>query len=66
MVNLSLGGLLLTEDEAFALLGLCLTSPNKLDSASEQALKKLANFCKESCTHSYTKSPSDERRPIGA
>lgn len=35
----------LTEDEAFAILSLCLTSPQKLDGTSERALQKLADFC---------------------
>ena len=39
-------GLQLTEEEAFALLGLCMTSPQRLDALSEKALKKLAVFCK--------------------
>jgi hypothetical protein len=39
------GGLRLTEEEAFALLGLCLTSPNLLDKTSERALRKLAEYC---------------------
>lgn len=38
-------GLRLTEEEAYALLGLCLTSPNGLDAVSERALKKLAEYC---------------------
>lgn len=38
-------GLELTEEEAYALLGLCLTSPNPLDATSEKALRKLAEFC---------------------
>jgi hypothetical protein len=38
-------GLKLTEEEAFALLGLCLTSPNGLDNTSERAMKKLADYC---------------------
>lgn len=38
-------GLELTEEEAFTLLGLCLTSPQVLDAVSERALKKLARFC---------------------
>lgn len=38
-------GLKLTEEEAFALLGLCLTSPNGLDSTSERAMRKLADYC---------------------
>jgi hypothetical protein len=39
------GGLRLTEEEAFALLGLCLTSPTGLDATSEKALRKLAEYC---------------------
>lgn len=39
-------GLELTEEEAFALLGLCITSPNKLDPTSEKAIHKLAEFCR--------------------
>lgn len=38
-------GLTLTEEEAYALLSLCLTSPNGLDNVSERALKKLADYC---------------------
>jgi hypothetical protein len=41
-------GLKLTEEEAYALLGLCLTSPNKLDAVSEKALRKLAEYCTSS------------------
>jgi len=39
------GGLKLTEEEAYALLGLCLTSPQGLDAVSERAIRKLADFC---------------------
>lgn len=38
-------GLKLTEEEAYALLGLCLTSPQGLNTVSERALRKLADFC---------------------
>jgi len=38
-------GLRLTEEEAFSLLSLCLTSPNRLDQTSERALRKLAEYC---------------------
>jgi len=38
-------GLRLTEEEAFCLLSLCLTSPNRLDITSERALRKLAEYC---------------------
>ena len=44
------GGLKLTEEEAFALLGLCITSPTGLDSTSERALRKLAEYCTDSST----------------
>lgn len=37
-------GLKLTEEEAFALLAMCLTSPHSLDATSEQALRKLAAY----------------------
>lgn len=37
--------LMLTEEEAFAILGLCLTSPQALDTISESALRKLADYC---------------------
>lgn len=52
-------GLQLTEDEAFALLGLCMTSPQKLDALSEKALRKLASFCKSrNREHGNHKSPA--------
>lgn len=38
-------GLRLTEEEAFSLLGMCLTSPQGLDAISERALRKLAEYC---------------------
>ena len=44
-------GYKLNEDEAFALLGLCLTSPNGLDPVSERALRKLAEYCSLSSNH---------------
>lgn len=37
-------GLELTEEEAFALLAMCLTSPHGLDATSETALRKLAEY----------------------
>ncbi len=37
-------GLELTEEEAFALLAMCLTSPHGLDVTSETALRKLAEY----------------------
>jgi len=35
----------LTDEEATALLGLCLSSPFTLDAISEKALRKLAEYC---------------------
>lgn len=51
------GRLELTEDEAYALLSLAMTSGMKFDSESEKAVKKLAAFCKgqhHSCNHQPT------------
>lgn len=39
------GGLELTEEEAYHLLEMCLTSPQRLDATSERALRKLASYC---------------------
>jgi hypothetical protein len=50
------GGLKLTEEEAFSLLGLCLTSPQSLDATSERALRKLAEYCTSNCNHTEKKS----------
>ncbi len=44
-------GLQLTEEEAFALLAMCLTSPHGLDATSENALRKLAEYAIQSSTH---------------
>jgi hypothetical protein len=44
-------GFKLTEDEAFALLAMCLTSPHQLDATSEQALRKLAEYCISTSNH---------------
>ena len=41
-------GLRLTEEEAFSLLALALTSPESLDANSERALRKLAAYCTRS------------------
>lgn len=58
-----IGGLELTEDEAFALLGMCLTSPQALDSVSEQALKKLAEFCNRCSCPSSVPQPLPAGQP---
>jgi hypothetical protein len=44
-------GLQLTEEEAFALLAMCLTSPHGLDVTSETALRKLAEYAISCSTH---------------
>ena len=44
-------GFKLTEEEAFALLAMCLTSPHGLDATSEQALRKLAEYCIKTSNH---------------
>ena len=36
----------LTEEEAYALLSLCMMSEEKLSVTSEKALKKLADYCR--------------------
>lgn len=59
-------GLKLTEEEAFALLGLCLTSPNGLDQVSERALRKLAEYCSSTSNHkSITSSVMHPIRELG-
>lgn len=40
-------GLELTEEEAFALLSLCITSPNGIDETSKKAILKLAEYCSQ-------------------
>jgi hypothetical protein len=46
--SLHLAGLELTGEEAFSLLMLALTSPQKLDATSERAVRKLAAYCRAS------------------
>jgi hypothetical protein len=48
-------GLRLTEEEAYALLSLCLTSPNRLDATSEKAVRKLSAYCstERNCVDSH-------------
>lgn len=46
-------GLRLSEEEAFGLLAMCLTSPHGLDATSEQALRKLAEYCISLSNHSH-------------
>lgn len=49
----------LTEDEAYALLSLCMTSDMALDPQSEQAMRKLAEFCK-----SHKNAKSNHTKPM--
>ena len=61
------GGLRLSEEEAFSLLGLCLTSPQSLDATSERALRKLAEYCTQQCNHTEVKSitpPAKKQREL--
>jgi hypothetical protein len=39
--------LTLTDDEAFAILGLCLTSPGPVDEVAMSAMRKLAEICSQ-------------------
>ena len=57
------GGLKLSEEEAFSLLGLCLTSPQGLDATSERALRKLAEYCTNRCNHSERNSIAPQATP---
>jgi hypothetical protein len=59
-------GLELTEEEAFSLLGLCLTSPQALDATSEKALRKLAEFCISKGNHKSHYSPTIVSRTMQA
>jgi D-alanyl-D-alanine dipeptidase len=52
MPHVNNAGLQLSEEEAFALLAMCLTSPHALDSTSEQALRKLAEYALSRSNHS--------------
>ncbi len=51
--------LLLTEEEAYSLLMMCMVSPHKVDPVTEVALRKLANFCKTS--HYYIPDSEQEK-----
>jgi len=60
-MELSSRRLELTEDEAFALLALCMTSANTMDPTSEKAMRKLAEFCRNNFL-----SNSNHIRPISS
>lgn len=46
----------LSEEEAFALLGLCMTSTQQLDPIAESAMRKLANMCRDFIPKTQTES----------
>ncbi len=53
-------GLQLSEEEAYSILTLCLTSPQGLDATSEKALRKLAAYCsakKNASSNHISQSP---------
>lgn len=50
----------LSEDEAFALLALAMTSEMALDLTAEKAVKKLVEYCKLHQSRQHTESPSCE------
>lgn len=48
----------LTEEEAFALLSLCMMSEAALDAVSEKAIRKLADYCRhDRSNHSNHSEP---------
>jgi hypothetical protein len=49
----------LTEEEAFALLSLCVMSEEQLDAVSERAIRKLADFCRSHPATSNHSRPAD-------
>jgi hypothetical protein len=57
-------GIELSEEEADALLGLCLTSPQKLDAVSERALRKLAAYCSSRFQNKSSHSNHSEQRKL--
>jgi predicted DNA-binding transcriptional regulator YafY len=56
MKSLKQRGLELTEDEAFALLGMVLTSPGPVDETSAKAMRKLAEYCSQRSEESNHKT----------
>ena len=54
------GRLELSEDEAFALLGLAMTASMTLDKTSERAVRKLAEYCKRKQTSHYSSAQDCE------
>lgn len=44
----------LSEEEAYALLVMCLMSPHGIDKTTESALRKLAEYCALLSTHKHS------------
>lgn len=55
----------LSEDEAFALLTLAMTSEISLDPTSEQAVRKLVEYCKRQQRH-HSQPPAEGLELCGA
>lgn len=57
----------LTEEEAFALLELAMTSATNLDATSEKAIHKLADFCREqvSCSSNHIRPVASKLQEAG-
>lgn len=66
-IGISSRRLELTEEEAFALLALAMTSANELDVTSQTAMRKLADFCREYYTdeRNYRRLASRELSEAG-
>lgn len=47
-------GLELTEEEAYGLLAMCLTSPQGIDGTTEAGIRKLAAYCIELSNRAHT------------
>lgn len=62
-------GLRLTQEEAFALLGLCLVSPGEVDPTTSLALRKLAAYAsqgREESNYSWADDRAGELQKAGA
>lgn len=58
------GGLRLSEEEAYALLGLAIASPGLLDKSSASALEKLARYCAQCGAQSHHLADLEASEPI--
>jgi hypothetical protein len=54
-------GLELSEEEAYGLLAMCLTSPQGIDGTSEAAIRKLASYCIELSNRTHSVEGTGER-----